>query len=190
MDTSPSARNERCRTYSTRKNQFQRILVGWGATKWIPDWTRLAIRTWCSYSYCMISHTCIFSLLNGWSTVPVLVPSTKIEVCIMCDLSRISVPGIASKQAGCREREVGHDSRAKDVPSITMPTLSKTVALLLLVQPATSSLLPTTDLLAQANVAVSSTDAIACACQRHEPTTTLVTNAFLITFLLLVNRGR
>ena len=97
---------------------------------------------------------------------------------------------VASKQAGLREREVGHDSRAKDVPSITMPTLSKTVALLLLVQPATSSLLPTTDLLAQANVAVSSTDAIACACQRHEPTTTLVTNAFLITFLLLVNRGR
>ena len=78
----------------------------------------------------------------------------------------------------------------RERPSITMPTLSKTVALLLLVQPATSSLLPTTDLLAQANVAVSSTDAIACACQRHEPTTTLVTNAFLITFLLLVNRGR
>ena len=163
--------------------------MGWGATKWIPDWTRLAIRTWCSYSYCMISHTCIFSLLNGWSTVPVLVPSTKIEVCIMCDLSRISVPGSVKTGRVC-EREVGHDSRAKDVPSITMPTLSKTVALLLLVQPATSSLLPTTDLLAQANVAVSSTDAIACACQRHEPTTTLVTNAFLITFLLLVNRGR
>ena len=107
-----------------------------------------------------------------------------------CVISAGSPYRVASKQAGCREREVGHDSRAKDVPSITMPTLSKTVALLLLVQPATSSLLPTTDLLAQANVAVSSTDAIACACQRHEPTTTLVTNAFLITFLLLVNRGR
>ena len=106
-----------------------------------------------------------------------------------CVISAGSPYRVASKQAGCRAR-FGHDSRAKDVPSITMPTLSKTVALLLLVQPATSSLLPTTDLLAQANVAVSSTDAIACACQRHEPTTTLVTNAFLITFLLLVNRGR
>ena len=68
MDTSPEARNERCRTNSTRENQLQRILVGWGAADWIPDWTRLAIRTWYSY----YSYSCMTSLVPTNMIVPVV----------------------------------------------------------------------------------------------------------------------